>query len=114
MANRSDFGAFITGLFIGGLIGAGAALLFAPQSGEETREQIRQKGIELTEQASQMAEEARTKAETALTEARERLEKTTEEIQTRIKELEQQGRLLLEQQEAEIQEATDKVAAELS
>ena len=33
----SDFGAFLAGFFVGGLIGAAVALLIAPQSGEETR-----------------------------------------------------------------------------
>ena len=40
MKHAAIFGA---GIAIGALIGAGAALLFAPQSGEETREQIGQR-----------------------------------------------------------------------
>lgn len=31
---------FLAGFFLGGIIGAGVALLFAPASGAETREQI--------------------------------------------------------------------------
>ena len=38
--NDSDFGAFISGFLIGGLVGAAVALLMAPQSGEETRTMI--------------------------------------------------------------------------
>ena len=44
--NDSDFGAFFTGLVVGGLVGAAVALMLAPQSGEETRAQIRQRSIE--------------------------------------------------------------------
>ena len=39
--NNSDFGAFLAGFVIGGLVGAATALLLAPQSGEETRTIIR-------------------------------------------------------------------------
>ncbi|MBU1877645.1 MAG: YtxH domain-containing protein, partial [Chloroflexi bacterium] len=43
MDNRTDSGlAFLAGLILGGLIGAVAALLFAPQSGEETRRQLQE------------------------------------------------------------------------
>lgn len=35
------------GLLVGGLVGAIAMLLFAPQSGKQTRDQIQDKGIEL-------------------------------------------------------------------
>jgi len=38
---------FIGGLVLGGLIGAVVTLLFAPASGEETRDQIRSEGIAL-------------------------------------------------------------------
>ena len=47
MADRSGGGAeFFAGLVIGGLVGAALALLLAPQSGEETRAQIRDKSLE--------------------------------------------------------------------
>ena len=36
----------VTGLLIGGLIGAATALLMAPKSGEETRAEIRNKALE--------------------------------------------------------------------
>lgn len=45
--------AAVAGLVIGGLAGAGAALLFAPQSGKETRDQIQQKTVELRDQAAE-------------------------------------------------------------
>lgn len=37
----------LTGLLIGGLAGFGAMMLFAPQSGRKTRDQIKQKSVEL-------------------------------------------------------------------
>ncbi|HOV52507.1 MAG TPA: nitrogenase component 1, partial [Methanothrix sp.] len=47
-------GDFFAGLIIGGLIGAGIALLFAPQSGEETRAFLKEKALELKEKAEQI------------------------------------------------------------
>jgi gas vesicle protein len=62
MADSDDFGAFLIGLVIGGLTGAVVALLFAPQSGEETRTLIKEKGIELRDQATKQAEAVASKA----------------------------------------------------
>jgi gas vesicle protein len=42
---------FVSGLLLGALIGAGLALLFAPQSGEETRRIIRRKTKKLAAEA---------------------------------------------------------------
>jgi gas vesicle protein len=53
----SDFGVFLAGFFIGGLIGAAVALLLAPQSGEETRVLIKDKSIELKDVAATTADE---------------------------------------------------------
>ena len=46
-----EVSSFFTGFFVGALVGGAAALVLAPQSGEETRAQIRDKGIELKEKA---------------------------------------------------------------
>ena len=57
--NGGDFGAFVSGLIIGGLVGAATALLLAPQSGDETRTMIREKSIELKDQVEHTTAEAR-------------------------------------------------------
>ena len=49
---------FATGLFFGGVAGAVAMLLLAPQSGDETRAQIRQTGIELRDQTAEAVNSA--------------------------------------------------------
>jgi gas vesicle protein len=59
---NSEFGVFLAGFFIGGLIGAAVALLLAPQSGEETRVLIKDKSIELKDKASVTADEYYTRA----------------------------------------------------
>lgn len=97
MADRDgDFGAFISGFVIGGLVGAAVSLLLAPQSGEETRTFIRDKSIEIKDQVEQSATEARTRAE-----------KLAEEARTRAEDLQQRGQAVLEEQKARIEKAVD-------
>ncbi|MCZ7668341.1 MAG: YtxH domain-containing protein [Chloroflexi bacterium] len=47
MSENNDFGAFLAGFVIGGLVGAATALILAPQSGEQTRHQIADKSEDL-------------------------------------------------------------------
>jgi gas vesicle protein len=72
MSNRDEFGAFAIGVLVGSLAAGVAALLFAPQSGEETRELIKEKSIELRDQAQLTAEEAMARAEAFAADARAR------------------------------------------
>ena len=62
MTDKTDGADFLVGFFIGALAGAAAALLLAPQSGEETRALIREKGIELQERADEASADARRRA----------------------------------------------------
>jgi len=62
MSDHDDFGAFLIGFVVGGVAGAVAALLLAPQSGEETRTLIKDKSIELRDKAAEQAEVVATKA----------------------------------------------------
>ena len=71
-SDRDEFGAFLVGFIVGGLTGAVVSLLFAPQSGEETRALIRDKSIELRDRAAETADEAMARAESAAAEARAR------------------------------------------
>lgn len=62
MADKTCAGDFLAGLLVGALVGAAAALLLAPQSGEETRTLIHDKGVELGHKADDLSEEARQRA----------------------------------------------------
>ena len=56
----------LIGMLIGGLAGAAAALLMAPQSGKDTRRQLQEKSIELRDRTTELVEDTvaqvRTKA----------------------------------------------------
>ena len=83
MSDRDEFGAFLVGFVVGGLTGAVVALLFAPQSGEETRALIKDKSIELRDKASVTAEQALAKAEAAAAEARTRADELAKQLKAR-------------------------------
>ena len=100
MSDRDDFGAFIIGFLVGGLTGAAVALLFAPQSGVETRAMIREKAIELKDKTTESVEEAYARAESAAKEARMRADELATMARQRAGELGRKGQVLLEEQKA--------------
>lgn len=89
--SSSEIGAFLSGFVIGGLVGAAVALILAPQSGEETRTLIHDRGIELRDRAMESAEDVRKRAEEAAAQAR-----------TRAEELQAKSKTLIEEQRGKI------------
>lgn len=81
--NDNSFGAFLAGLLIGGLVGAVAALLLAPQSGEETRTQIKEKSIELRDKANASLEDTRLRASESMDVAKQRMIELQEQVKAR-------------------------------
>lgn len=75
MSSQEGSGGFFAGFIFGALVGAAVALLFAPAPGEEIREQLREKGIELKDRAATLGAEASKKAD----EFRLRLQEAVEE-----------------------------------
>ncbi|MBP7998989.1 MAG: YtxH domain-containing protein [Chloroflexi bacterium] len=87
-----DIGAFLAGFVIGGLVGAAAALILAPQSGEETRHQIADRGRELRQVSSERLNEYRSKTGDYLSETRGRLQDATSQAQERTRIILDQGK----------------------
>jgi gas vesicle protein len=86
MAENKCAGDFVAGFMVGALVGAAAALLFAPMSGEETRGMIREKGVELGQRADEMSVEARKKAEELQVQAKERAGALQERVKVAVDE----------------------------
>ena len=89
------FGVLI-GMLVGGLAGAVAMLLLAPQSGKDTRMQIKEKGIELRDRTTGMVEDVM---------AQVRLDRDKLTVGGR-----QKARELLEQGQALVVEQLDRVS----
>jgi gas vesicle protein len=104
MSDESRGAEFLAGLIIGGLIGAAAALLIAPQPGEETRAELREKGIELKDRMIELSEEARKRAEDWQDEGRAALETQ----KTRIEEAVQEGKKAAAQKKQELLDDLEK------
>lgn len=97
MAERDGGLEFFAGFVIGGLVGAAVALILAPQSGEETRAQIREKGIELKGRAEELAVEARQRAEELSEEARKKAEELSAETRKKVEAIIAEARVRIEE-----------------
>ena len=91
----NQLGGFLAGLLIGGLAGAGAILLLAPQSGKRTRTQIQLKSMELRDQTTEAVEDAMAQAGVKARQIRTGVRKQAKELEQRGQELfdEQKERL---------------------
>lgn len=87
---RSDGG---FGLFLlGAAFGAGLALLFAPQSGEETRAELRRTARKVKRRARGMAEEGREIAEDLVRTGREAAEDIVDSGRDAVRQMRRRGR----------------------
>lgn len=77
----NDPSGFLAGLLLGGLAGAGAMLLLAPQSGKKTRAIIERKGRKVGKQAAETLEEGVKQVRTKAHEAATNLQDQVEELQ---------------------------------
>jgi gas vesicle protein len=84
MSDHDDFGAFLIGFVVGGVAGAVAALLLAPQSGEETRALIKDKSIELRDKAAEQAEVVASKANDFADQAKTRGKEAFENVKKTV------------------------------
>lgn len=81
MSKQNSGALFFVGLITGSLVGAGLALLLTPQSGENIRNQIRDKSLELKEEVVK-----------GLTEANQRTQEQAAVWQEKSKEVLEKGK----------------------
>ena len=132
MAERDEFGAFLIGFVIGGLTGAVVSLLFAPQSGEETRVIIKERAIELGDRANETAQtlgheveartgeyrtkaedlaaKARSGAEDLAAKARTGAEDLAEKARSGVEDLSKKGATVFEEQKSKINDAVPSIS----
>lgn len=78
--------AFAAGMLVGGLVGAGVALLLAPQSGRRTRRKLRHKAEDLSGLAEEKVQHAAQDARRYAEDARRKVERSGEKVKRRVQE----------------------------
>ena len=88
MASNNSGGSFAIGFIIGGLVGAAAALLFAPKKGSETRSDLLVRSQAMRSRAEELAAQARSQAQDRATvgmaTAKERIGPAYEGVRERV------------------------------
>jgi len=82
--NRRSSTDFLAGLLFGGLAGAAAALLLAPQSGKQTRELFREEGVQLGDRVFNTVKDGRARAELI-----------ADQTKAKMEDLQEQGRKII-------------------
>jgi len=76
----------LAGITIGALVGAGIALLFAPQSGEDTRRDLSRRARTIRDDAADRLDDASTRAKREFNRRRRRLRERIEDGVDTVKE----------------------------
>jgi gas vesicle protein len=79
-----DGGGGLGSFVLGALVGAGLALLFAPQSGEDTQEEIKSRALKLKDVAKDRVRDAQTNIEGRLHTAREHVQTRVESVKEAV------------------------------
>ena len=113
MAEKNCSGDFLAGFLVGALVGAAAALLFAPMSGDETRVMIREKGLELGHKADEMSLEARKKAEDLQLQAKQRAETLQAQAKERAETLQDRVKVAVDEGKATAVKKKEELLAQV-
>ena len=92
--HNGSFGGVTAAFLLGGAVGAVVALLYAPRSGEETREEIRK-----------AYERSRSRLGDLQTDVADRIARLVDEIQEKSSELLASGKAMAEERRKDLQEA---------
>jgi len=79
-----ESGGGIGSFILGALVGAGLALLFAPQAGEATQEEIKARALKLKDSARERVREAQENMEGRLSTAREQVQARVESVKEAV------------------------------
>ena len=103
--NGSDF---FKGFLFGGTIGAIIALLYAPKSGKETREDIRRRSAELLDEAEGVVGTVRERADHIIADARKEAEKLRDEAERKIAEAKLKAQELIDAGKSTVSTVADE------
>ena len=90
----------LTGLFVGGLVGAGTVLLLAPQAGSETRAEVRLGAIHLRDRTTEVVKDK-------VGQAKSKANQIKTDVQVKAEDLQLQGKDLLAKQLDRVAQAAE-------
>lgn len=105
--DRGSGGGQVGSFILGALVGAGVALLFAPKSGEETQEEIRERAAQLRSTAEERMRAAQKRLEDRMDQAREGVNDRIEHV----KEAVEAGRQAATEARGELEKRLEKSKA---
>lgn len=107
---NNSFNVFV-GLLVGSVAGAVTMLLLAPQSGEETRKKIQEKGMELRDRTFEAVEgtmsQVRAKTNELTSSGREKFDELKASGREKLNDLKQQGQELVVEKLDRVSEAAE-------
>jgi gas vesicle protein len=102
--NTSRVKPVLGGLLLGGLIGAGTALLFAPQAGEKTRAAIQHKTTEIRDRTTEGVKDA-------VSQVKDKTRQVASTVLGRGQELVEHGKEVLDEQIDEVAKTVNRKKA---
>ena len=100
--NKKTTGFFA--LIVGGLLGATVALLYAPRSGEETRQLLLENSQEIKDKAVQSIQEVQGLALISIEDSRANLESLIQDTRKRFSALKGNDQISLDEQQQKLEE----------
>ena len=100
---------FFVGILVGSAIGAAAALLYARQSGIETRQQLKDKTNQALDKTNELASQARGRANELVSQAQTRVSDMTSQARTKIDDLSGQAQGMIDRGRQMVDQQTDAV-----
>ena len=106
---NNGIGPFLLGL----AIGAGAALLFAPRTGDETREMLRSRARDMRDSARQMVDDMSEGLQTTIADARDRVTDQVDEVRSAARRGRRQMRNAMDAGRAAAEDAREELERKL-
>ena len=109
MSNNGNGGEFFKGLIFGGIVGAVAALLYAPKTGREMRDEIRHRSLDLRDDVDAKLELAQRRAEKLMQQTEAELADLRKDAEAALKELRDSAEAKVSGGKAAIDKGKDRI-----
>jgi gas vesicle protein len=112
-SNSGKFLSFLAGVVVGGLSGAGIALLKAPQSGKKTRQQIQQTTEELRNQAQDVVSTTKEHGKQAADQISSHAQEIKKEAREAAERVRAEGKAAAQETKEAVREGSQKARQEM-